>query len=164
MCGVCTIDLQCSGVILSKCAQLEHGQECHELTLRHKGHQCAWCYWIWHAQRMTHICAYTSLGGLHPSKWELPFLPKSVRDRGESRSDDRTRKVMAKVGFSCALLPEAARENSCRWNSLSSQSGTLSCCDTVQAGQNVFGDLATDRHTASTKDRYNMFRFFNHSG
>ena len=39
--GVCSIDLQCSGVILSKCAQLRHGQECHELTFGHKGHQCA---------------------------------------------------------------------------------------------------------------------------
>ena len=44
-------------------------------------------------------------------------------------------------------LPEAAREKMvCAdiavWN-------TRSCCDTVQVGQNVFLDLATDRHTAS---------------
>ena len=30
--GVCSIDLQCSGVILSKSAQLVHDQECHELS------------------------------------------------------------------------------------------------------------------------------------
>ena len=39
--GVCSIDLQCTGVILSKCAQLGHGQECHERTFGHKGHQRA---------------------------------------------------------------------------------------------------------------------------
>ena len=39
--GVCSIDLQCSGVILSECAQLGHGEECHERTFGHKGHQCA---------------------------------------------------------------------------------------------------------------------------
>ena len=39
--GVCSIDLQFSGVILSKCVQLGHGQECHERTFRHKGHECA---------------------------------------------------------------------------------------------------------------------------
>ena len=39
--GVCSIDLQCSGVILSKCARLGHGQECHEIMFGHKGHHCA---------------------------------------------------------------------------------------------------------------------------
>ena len=39
--AVCSIDLQCSGVILSKCAQIGHGQECHDLKFGHKGHQCA---------------------------------------------------------------------------------------------------------------------------
>ena len=37
--GVCSIDLQRSGIILSQCAQLGHGQECHELTFGHNGHQ-----------------------------------------------------------------------------------------------------------------------------
>ena len=39
--GVCSVDIQCNGVVLSKCAQLGHGQECHELAFGHKGHQCA---------------------------------------------------------------------------------------------------------------------------
>ena len=39
-----------------------------------------WCSWIWNAQHMTHNCAYTSLGGLHPSRWEFPFLQKSIHD------------------------------------------------------------------------------------
>ena len=38
---VCSSDLQCSGVILSKYAQLGHGQECHERAFGHQGHQCA---------------------------------------------------------------------------------------------------------------------------
>ena len=38
--GVCSIDLQCSGVRFSKCAQLGHGPERHERTFGHKGHQC----------------------------------------------------------------------------------------------------------------------------
>ena len=37
-----------------------------------------WCHWIWNANRMTLICPYTSLGGLQLSKWEYPFLPKSI--------------------------------------------------------------------------------------
>ena len=32
--GVCSTDLQCSGVILSKCAQLGPDQACHELTFK----------------------------------------------------------------------------------------------------------------------------------
>ena len=97
-----------------------------------------WSHWIWNAQRMTHICAYTSLGGLQPSKWKFPFLPQSINDWGTSRSDDRTRAVTAKDEFfMCSVgddgnlhacsrratwtpLPEAARENSCEqlsvWN------------------------------------------------
>ena len=39
--GVCSTDLQCGGVILSECDQLGHGEECHERTFGHKGHQCA---------------------------------------------------------------------------------------------------------------------------
>ena len=42
--GVFSIDIQPNGVILSKCAQLGHGQECHELTFGNKGHQCALVY------------------------------------------------------------------------------------------------------------------------
>ena len=56
------------------------------------------------AKRMTLICPYTSLGRQQPSKWEVPFLPKSLHDCGKSRSDGRTRKERAKVRFSCAPL------------------------------------------------------------
>ena len=38
--GVCATDLQCSGVILSQSTQLGQGQERHERTFGHKGHQC----------------------------------------------------------------------------------------------------------------------------
>ena len=58
-----------------------------------------WCNRIWNAQCMTHISEYTSLGGLQPSKWEFPFLPKSINDCETGRSDDRTRTVNAKVRF-----------------------------------------------------------------
>ena len=64
----------------------------------------AWCDWTWNAQRTTHICAYTSLGGLQPSKWKFPFLPKSINDGGTSRNDDRTLTVNAKVRSSRVLL------------------------------------------------------------
>ena len=68
-------------------------------------------------------------------------------------------------------MPEAARENSCKWVSLTLQSGTPRCCDTVQVGQNVFVTwqlIATRRlfrtktmirHVHfiwSTKNRYNV--------
>ena len=32
------------------------------------------------AQRMTHICACTCLGGLQPSKWKCPFFPESITE------------------------------------------------------------------------------------
>ena len=35
--GVCSIDLQCCGVILPTCAQLGRGPECHELTFGAQG-------------------------------------------------------------------------------------------------------------------------------
>ena len=153
--GVCSIDLQCS----------------HERTFGHKGHQCALVS-LWNAKRMTLICPYTSLGGQQPSKWEFPFLPKSIHDRGKSRSDDPTRKVRAKVRCSCALLLTAdilmhaadKGVGAVQMLRMKSNSVARSCprehlqmvfadiavgTTTVQVGQNVFGGLAADRHTTS---------------
>ena len=45
-------------------------------------------------------------------------------------------------------LPEAARENSCKWFSLSLQSGTPSCCDTRASWPRCLRWLGTDHHTA----------------
>ena len=118
---------------------------------------------------MTLTCPYTSLGGQQPSKLEFPFLPKSIHDRGKSRSHDRTRKVRTKVRFSCALLLTtdilmhaadkgvgAVQMLRMKSNSVTRScprellpNGCRCCCDTVQVGQSVFGDLATDCHTAS---------------
>ena len=72
-----------------------------------------WCNWIWNAQRMTHICAYTSLGGLQPSKWKFPFLPQSINDRGTSRSDDRTRAVTAKDEFFMCSVGDDGYPHAC---------------------------------------------------
>ena len=46
-----------------------------------------WWYWIWNAKRMARIRAYTSLGGLPPSKWEFPFLPKFIQSMTEGKAE-----------------------------------------------------------------------------
>ena len=68
---------------------------------------------IWNAQRMTHICAYTSLGGLQPSKWKFPFLPQSINDWGTIRNDDRTRAVTAKDEFFMCSVGDDGYPHAC---------------------------------------------------
>ena len=78
-----------------------------------KSSMLPWCDWIWNAQRMTHICAYTSLGGLQLSKWEFPFLPKSIKNRGTNGSDNRMRTVSAKSTFFICSLADHGYLHAC---------------------------------------------------
>ena len=188
-----------SGVILSECAQLGHGQECHERTFGHKGHQCALVSLdLEYQAHDAYLPIHSWWSAAVKEGVSIPHKVKSMTE-GKSRSHDRMRKVRTKVRFSCALLltthflmhaadkgggavhtlrmwcqtplPEATRENSGKWFSLTLQSGTPSCCDTVQVGQNVFVTwqlIATRRlyrtktmirHVHfiwSAKNRYNM--------
>ena len=44
-----------------------------------------WCYWIRNAKRMARIRAYTSLGGLPPSKWGV--FPKFIQSMTEGKAE-----------------------------------------------------------------------------